>query len=558
MSAQATGAFATRSKALEKIEGLSIVGGKAVGPCPKVDQFFAEDPCSGRAIGVEYHAATDADIDSAASGAWSAFASFGQSSGEERAVLLERIAQNITDLGPSLLEIAGRETGLSVTRLRAERERTTSTMLLFAHVVRQGDWVHATIDRGAPARRPAPKPDLRSMLRPLGPVAVFGASNFPLAYSTGGGDTASALAAACPVVVKGHPLHPGTGELVARAICDAVAQCSMDPGVFAYLHSGGRRERAIGARLVRHQSIRAVGFTGSVGGGMALDRMASERDDPIPVFAEMGSTNPVFICPSSMEKNAERIAERVAGSMTNAVGQMCTCPGLVFVCESDASDRFAKSLMNHLSDRMPETMLGRRVSDAFGKRLNETTRVEHVRLLGGSVPAAGSKSALRKAEGAPALFMTDLKTFIHNPTLQVETFGPSAIVVNCRGEQELRDGAAAILGSLTASIWGDEYDGRLIKNLASALEQRVGRLVFNGAPTGVEVCTSMVHGGPYPASNQPHTTAVGPRALERWRRVVCFQNAPKDLLPPELQDENPLMIRRLVDGRSTEGALDAA
>ncbi len=558
MAAQATGAFATRSKALEKIQGRSIVCGKTAPACPKVDQFSAEDPCTGKAIAVEYHAARDADIDAAASGAWSAFASFGRTTGEERAVLLERIAKNITDLGPALLEIAGRETGLSVTRLRAERERTTSTMLLFAHVVRQGDWVRATIDRGAPARRPAPKPDLRSMLRPLGPVAVFGASNFPLAISTGGGDTASALAAGCPVVVKGHPLHPGTGELVARAISDAVVQCSMDPGVFSFLHSGGRRERAIGAQLVRHQSIRAVGFTGSVGGGMALDRMASERDDPIPVFAGMGSTNPVFVCPSSMDRNAERIAERVAGSMTNAVGQMCTCPGLVFVCESDASDRFAKSLMNHLGDRMPETMLGKRISDTYAKRLNETSAVERVRLLGGSVPSAGWKSALRKSEGAPALFMSDLKTFIHNPKLQVETFGPSAIVVTCRGEQELMDGAGAILGSLTASIWGDEYDGRLVRRLSEALERRVGRVVFNGAPTGIEVCTSMVHGGPYPVSNQPHTTAVGPRSLERWRRMVCFQNAPKDLLPPELQDENPLMIRRVVDGRSTDGTLDAA
>ncbi|MFI4897839.1 MAG: aldehyde dehydrogenase (NADP(+)) [Phycisphaerales bacterium JB059] len=555
MATQTGGAFSTKSKALEIIEGRSLVGGKSAGPAPKVDLFFAEDPCSGKAIGIEYHPATDEEIDRAASDAWSAFGTFGPSSGEARATLLERIAGNIADLGPSLLEIAGKETGLSVTRLRAERERTTSTMLLFAHIIRQGDWVRATIDRGAPARRPAPKPDLRSMLRPLGPVAVFGASNFPLAYSTAGGDTASALAAACPVVVKGHPLHPGTGEMVARAVVDAVAECSMDPGVFAFLHAGGKREKEIGARLVRHQAIRAVGFTGSVGGGMALARMASERDDPIPVFAEMGSTNPVFICPSAMEKDAERIAERIAGSMTNAVGQMCTCPGLIFVSESEAADRFAKALMNQLGDRMPETMLARRIADNYTKRLHQTNKVEGVRLLGGSVPAASERSALRKAEGAPALFMTDLKTFLHHPTLQVETFGPSAIVVLCNGEQGLMDGAAAILGSLTASIWGDEYDGRLLTRLSETMAHRVGRIVFNGVPTGVEVCTSMVHGGPYPASNQPHTTAVGPRAIERWRRAVCYQNAPKDQLPPELQDENPLMIRRLVDGVPSEGPL---
>lgn len=555
MATQASGAFSTRSKALEMISGRSIVGGKACDSAPKVDLFFAEDPTTGKAIGVEYHPASDDDIDSAASGAWQAFGSFGATSGEERAVLLERIASNITDLGPTLLEIAGKETGLSVTRLRAERERTTSTMLLFAHVIRQGDWVRATIDKGAPARRPSPKPDLRSMLRPLGPVAVFGASNFPLAYSTAGGDSASALAAGCPVVVKGHPLHPGTGELVAQAVIDAVSECSMDPGVFSYLHSGGRRERAIGARLVRHQAIRAVGFTGSVAGGMALHKMASDRDDPIPVFAEMGSTNPVFVCPSALEKDAERIAERIAGSMTNSVGQMCTCPGLVFVPECEAADRFAKSLTNQLGDRMPETMLARRIADTYTKRLNQTNKVESVRLLGGSVPSAGERSALRKSEGAPALFMTDLKSFLHNPTLQVETFGPSAIVVLCNGEQGLMDGAGAILGSLTASIWGDEYDGRLLTRLSETMAHRVGRLVFNGVPTGVEVCTSMVHGGPYPATNQPHTTAVGPRSLERWRRMVCYQNAPKAQLPPELQDENPLLIRRLVDGVPSDGPL---
>ena len=555
MAAQATGAFSTRSKAFERIEGHSIVGGQSTGDCPKVDQFFGEDPCTGKAVGGAYHGAMDADIDRAADLAWKAFGSFGQSTGEQRAALLERIGVHITELGPSLLEIAGKETGLSVTRLRAERERTTSTLLLFAHIIRQGDWVRATIDRGAPARRPSPKPDLRSMLRPLGPVAVFGASNFPLAYSTAGGDTASALAAGCPVVVKGHPLHPGTGELVANAIAEAVRECSMDPGVFAFLHSGGRRERAIGARLVRHQAIRAVGFTGSVGGGMALDRMARDRDDPIPVFAEMGSTNPIFVCPSAMEKDAERIAERVAGSMTNSVGQMCTSPGLVFVCESEASDRFVRALTTQLGDRMAETMLARRVASGYNKRLHETNAVKGVRQLGGSVPAAGSQSALRKAEAAPALFTASLQSFLHNPTLQVETFGPSAVVVTCSGEQELIDGASAILGSLTGSVWGDEFDERVVRRLSEALERRVGRLIFNGVPTGVEVCTSMVHGGPFPSTNQAHTTAVGPRALERWRRVVCYQNAPRNMLPPELMDENPLMIGRLVDGMPSEGAL---
>ena len=555
MATQAAGAFSTRSKAFEMIGGRSIVGGEACEASPKAELFFAEDPTTGKAIGVEYHPARDEDIDRAASGAWQAFGTFGQSTGEARAALLERIASNITDLGPALLEIAGKETGLSVTRLRAERERTTSTMLLFAHVIRQGDWVRASIDRGAPARRPSPKPDLRAMLRPLGPVAVFGASNFPLAYSTAGGDTASALAAGCPVVVKGHPLHPGTGELVARAVVDAVRECSMDPGVFSFLHSGGRREKAIGARLVRHQAIRAVGFTGSVAGGMALAKIAGERDDPIPVYAEMGSTNPVFVCPSALEKDAERIAERIAGSMTNSVGQMCTSPGLIFVPEGEAADRFMRALVSQLGDRMPETMLARRIADHYTKRLNQVNKLECVRLLGGSVPAAGERSALRKAEGAPALFMTDLKGFLHNPTLQVEIFGPCAIVVMCNGEQGLVDGASAIMGSLTASIWGDEFDGRLLTRLSQTMTQRVGRLVFNGVPTGVEVCTSMVHGGPYPATNQPHTTAVGPRSLERWRRMVCYQNAPKSQLPPELQDENPLMIRRLVDGTPSDGPL---
>jgi NADP-dependent aldehyde dehydrogenase len=546
--------------------GRSIIAGQAVeqGASPLLPhdaKFHAIDPHSGAQTPTLFLAASNEQIDSACWRAWQAFHWMLERPAADRATLLEAIAQNILDLGEALLALATDETGLGPARLVSERERTVAQLRMFAALVRRGEWVQASIDTGQPSRRPLPKPDLRRMLRPLGPVAVFGASNFPLAYSTAGGDTASALAAGCPVVVKGHPGHPGTGELVAQAIARAVADTGFDPGVFSFLHSGGAREMAIGQQLVRHPAIRAVGFTGSFQGGMALARLASERPDPIPVFAEMGSTNPIFVLPNALETLIADLAERLFASITASNGQMCTCPGLIFVPKSDGCEALLRSLARSMNEASPQTMLNPRVRHTFARRAGEVTAVPGVEVRGGSPQAAhrtaeGSEDhrAGEPIRSSPVLLRCSFETFRKNPTLHEEVFGPLAIVVVCETEQYLLDAAAMIQGSLTGTIWAGQTDGDLARRIQTILEQRVGRLIYNGVPTGVEVCPSMVHGGPYPATNQPHTTAVGAFAIQRWTRPICYQNTPESLLPPELRNANPQQIRRLVNGEwSAEG-----
>jgi 2,5-dioxopentanoate dehydrogenase len=544
----------------------SGAGGEGGGPLlPPDRKFYAVDPQTGRELPTLFLAASQQDVDRAAWSAWDASHSMMErpaGGGGDRAALLETIAARIMDLGDELLGVASDETGLGPARLVSERERTVTTLRMFADVARRGEWVEATIDTGQASRRPMPKPDVRRMLRPLGPVAVFGAGNFPLAYSTAGGDTASALAAGCPVIVKGHPGHPGTGELVAQAIAAAVRECGFHPGTFSYLHAGGQHELAIGQRLVQHPAVRAVGFTGSLSGGMALDRLARERRDPIPVFAEMGSTNPVFVLPGALKEQADLIAERLAGSATASGGQMCTCPGLVFGIKGGALEPLLSAMSKGFDGAPPVTMLNPRTRQNYVRRMMAVGGSPGVALRAGACgdgmdPRSDASLDSGPVRSTSALFSTSFDVFRRDEGLRDEVFGPATLFVKCESEQQMLEAAASVQGSLTATIWASGDDARLARRLHQILEQRVGRLIYNGVPTGVEVCNAMVHGGPYPATNQQHTTAVGMYAIKRWARPVCYQNAPDGLLPPELRNGNPLKVRRLVDGE-WEGGTEIA
>lgn len=543
------------------VTGRSLIAGEKA-PEPRTVEpgsvYRGIDPASGRELATPFVPATSDDVDKACWEAWQAFHAVGDRSNAERAALLDRIADEVVALGDVLIGCATDETGLGPARLVSERDRAVHTLRMFAELVRDGSWVQASIDTAQPSRRPMPRPDLRRMLRPLGPIAVFGAGNFPLAYSAAGGDTASALAAGCPVVVKGHPGHPGTGELVAHAITRALASLGFHPGTFSYLQSGAigsARETAIGEQLVQHPAIRAVGFTGSFHGGMALARLAAARPDPIRVFAEMGSVNPVFILPDAGATQSAAIAERLVSSLTNSNGQMCTCPGLIFGVRSAGMEALARAMGEALDKAVPQTMLNQRVRNNFARRAAEVGRVTGVEIRGGTPSAPPQDRSVSANPGeaircTPVLWRTTFEVFMKSATLHDEVFGPAAIAVMCDNEDQLVQAAAAIHGSLTGTIWATDTDTVAATRLHRVLEQRVGRLIYNGVPTGVEVCPSMVHGGPYPATNQPHATAVGTFAVHRWCRPVCYQNAPLGMLPPELRDANPLGIRRLVNGRS--------
>lgn len=533
--------------------GLSLIAGAMAKKTP--DEFRAVSPNSGEDIPTPYFAAGAADVEAACRAAWEAFFDYRNRPASARAAFLEKCAENIVALGDDLIAVATTETGLAPARLVSERDRTVNQLKLFASVLREGSWVNAAIDHGDANRRPLPKPDVRRMLRPLGPVAVFGASNFPLAYSTAGGDTASALAAGCPVIVKGHPSHPGTGELVAHAIAAAAAQSKLPAGVFSFLHAGAQRETAVGIELVRHPCVRAVGFTGSPAGGMALAREGSSRPDPIPVFAEMGSVNPVFLLPNALESQGASIGEKLAASITNSSGQMCTCPGLIFGVRSDGLETATRAITEQMNQLAPQTMLSRRIRASYIKRTSEIAAAPGVQIRGGSPePGHRAQGTDHQAETkfpircSATLFRTSFESFKTSPTLLEECFGPAAVLVVCENEDQLVAAASMIQGSLTASIFAGAADAAIAGQLLATLELRAGRIVFNGVPTGVEVCAGMVHGGPFPATNQPHTTAVGHHAIERWCRPISYQNAPSTLLPPELREENLPQVRRRVDG----------
>jgi len=546
-------------------DGLSIVAGRP-GERPGADAarlaaaFKTESPLTGGETGQKFTCASPSDVERAGQKAWEAYYAMLDRTPVDRAKLILTIAERLEGLGDRLIELAHGETGLGLVRLVAEREKAVENIRLFARGVSEGASLRASIDPAEPARRPVPKPDLRKVLRPLGPVAVFGPASSPIAGGACGVDVVSALVAGCPVVFKGHPSHAGTCEVIARAITSAVSACGFHPGTFSMLHAGGGKGVDIARRILSHPCVRAAGFTGSARVGHELARLAASRDDPIPFNATMGSLNPVFILPSATAVEAQTIAERLFFSIANANGQSCTRPGVIFLSRGGETETLVRALADVMNRAEPQTMLSRETRARYIKRLTEIQETEGVELRGGSPQGGHSNDTRPTTTGMPirasgALFRTRFDVFRSAPALHEEVFGPAAIVVITDTPAQLVDAAASIQGSLTGAIWAGASDAQTAKQVALALEQRVGRLIFNGLPIGIESCDSIVHGGPFPVSMHPAFSAAGPDAILRWQRPVCYQNAPEIMLPQELRSPNPLQIPRLIRGQLTFDAL---
>ena len=504
------------------------------------------NPKTNSIISDEFFVATKADVDKAVVKAQEAFQAFSKADWSKRATFLETIADEMENLGDDLIKKACDETGLPEGRIIGERGRTVGQLRMFANYIKGGDWVEATIDTAIPDRAPIPKTDLRKMMVALGPVVVFGSSNFPLAYSVAGGDTAAAFAAGCPVIVKAHPAHPGTSALVGQAIIRAAQKCNMPDGVFSLLYDNGFE---IGQALVEHPNTTAVGFTGSIAGGRALFDIANKRTNPIPVFAEMGSTNPVVILPEALKAKSADIANEYAGSITLGVGQFCTNPGLLFALKGEELNEFKVQLSKALAQTAPDTMLHKGIGEAFSQKSSNMLAEGGVELLSQSVTNAA------QGQGRPMIATAEGSNFIKNPALHEEVFGPFSMLVECESKQELDTCIQSLNGQLTGTIIGEQSDLKNHSTTINFLEQIVGRLIFNGVPTGVEVCASMHHGGPYPATTDSRFTAVGIHSIKRFLRPVSYQNTPNELLPNALQNSNPLGIMRLVDGQYSKGVL---
>jgi len=513
---------------------LSALGGKV---------FFGFDPRAGKQLETSFHEATEQEINRAVELAAEAFPVLRRSSPEAIAGLLELIASEIEALGDLLIDRAATESGLGRDRLAGERGRTANQLRMFAALVRDGSFVDARIDTALPDRKPLPRPDLRRMLIPIGPVVVFGASNFPLAFSVAGGDTASALAAKNPVVVKGHPAHPGTSELVAGAVVGAVQKAGLPEGTFSLVNAV---DPALSLALVRHPLTKAVAFTGSERAGRAIFNAAAQRAEPVPAYVEMGSTNPVFVLPGALAERADAIAQGLTNSINLGVGQFCTCPGLIFGAEGELFRMFRQKLATAFEQSAPATMVHPGVLHGYEHSL---ARVREVRGIETRCSSPSGDSA--KTEATPVLFETDAATWLASDALTHEVFGPSAIVVRGQSDEELLRVARALPGSLTTTVFGTAEDLKKYSDLISLLETKAGRLIFNGYPTGVEVSPAMHHGGPYPATADSKFTSVGTAAILRFLRPVCFQNFPEEALPAELQDRNPRGIWRTVDGKFT-------
>ncbi|PZU56448.1 MAG: aldehyde dehydrogenase (NADP(+)) [Sphingobium sp.] len=504
--------------------------------------FEAINPATGAAIGPAFASAGPADVDRACALADAAAVAFAELAPGARATFLETIADEIMAIGDALVDRAMAETGLPQARLQGERGRTTGQLRLFAQILREGSWAQLTIDPALPERTPLPRSDLRRRHIAVGPVAVFGASNFPLAFSVAGGDTASALAAGCPVVVKGHPAHPGTGELVARAIRSAVAKCGLPEGVFSYLPGPSN---ALGGALVADPRIKAVGFTGSRGGGLALLRIAATREEPIPVYAEMSSINPVILFPAALKARGAALAPAFIASLTMGAGQFCTNPGLVIAIDGPDLDAFLAAAGGALTESKPVQMLTPGIYEAFQGGVDTLAAHEAVTAVARGCVGEG----INQARGA--LFKTTAEKFLADRVLGHEVFGSSSIVVTVKDMAEAATVIAALEGQLTATLQIDEGDHALARELIPALERKVGRILVNGWPTGVEVCHAMVHGGPYPSTSDGRTTSVGTLAIDRFLRPVCYQDLPAALLPEGLTDANPWGAPRRIDGTLT-------
>jgi NADP-dependent aldehyde dehydrogenase len=520
------------------MQGLSFIAG---GRGSKFGApFHGVNPATGEQLAPEFYEANTAELDRACAAAGQAFETFGRSSDASRAKLLRAIADRL-EKNDEIVARGQLETGLPQGRLEGERARTCGQLRLFASLLEEGSWVGARIEHAQPDRQPLPKPDIRAMRRPLGPVAVFCASNFPLAFSVAGGDTASALAAGCPVVVKAHHAHPGVAEVVAAAVVDAVAACDLPPGVFSMLYGEGR---TLGQALASHPCIKAVGFTGSRGAGQALMRAAAARHEPIPVYAEMSSINPVILLPGALAERGAQIAQGLHGSVTLGVGQFCTNPGLVFVPAGKAADEFRTKFSELMRATPACPMLHHGIREAYSKGVGKNAENDAVETL---VPAATDFGPGKSHAGA-ALFQTSLASFLHDDSLLDEIFGPATLLVTYEDIHEMRQAIARLEGQLTATIQAAESEMPEAAKLFAALEHKAGRLILNAFPTGVEVCHAMVHGGPFPATSDGRSTSVGTLAIERFTRHVAWQSCPENLLPAALQESNPLGIHRLVDG----------
>jgi alpha-ketoglutaric semialdehyde dehydrogenase len=520
-----------------QITGEMLIGAQSVRGTQGI--MRALNPATGEEMEPTFHGGTTADVDAACTLAEAAFNPYRAAPLEQRAQFLEAIGQGILDLGDTLIERVMAESALPRPRVEGERGRTVGQLRLFAALVREGRWLSAAIDPALPDRKPQPRPDLRAQKIPLGPVAVFGASNFPLAFSVAGGDTASALAAGCPAVAKSHPSHLGTSELVGRAIQKAVADCGLPEGVFSLLVGEGN---AIGEALVLHPAIQAVGFTGSRRGGRALVALAASRETPIPVFAEMSSINPVFLLPSALAQRAETIAQDLIDSVTLGTGQFCTKPGLVIGISGADFTRFRTAAQTAIAAKPATTMLNPGIHHAYCEGATAWSADPNLHAFNTSAEATGYT-------GQPMLFTTTAQHFLSTPHLLEEVFGPAALLVECSNPAELVSVATHLNGQLTATLQLSEPDDTaLARTLLPILERKAGRILCNGFPTGVEVTYAMVHGGPSPATSDSRATSVGAMAIERFLRPVCYQDLPATLLPEPLQDANPLHLARLVDG----------
>ena len=517
------------------LHGHHLIGGQPQSD-PSSASFQAQNAASGEVLEPVFHEATAAEIDQALTLAEQAHEPYRMLSADTRAGFLEVIADQVEALGDELLERAQAETALPMPRLTGERARATGQARQFAAMIREGSWVDARIDRAQPERAPLPKPDVRSLMIPVGPVVVFGASNFPFAISVIGADTVGALGAGCPVVVKAHPAHPGTCEMVAGAVHTAAEKCGLPAGVFSMVHG---RSHEVGGALVQHPLTRAVAFTGSLAGGRALYNQACQRPVPIPFYGEMGSANPVFLLPGALKERAAAIAAGYVQSVSLGVGQFCTNPALVLGLEGDALQEFVQEAGRLAADVAPASMLHSGILAQYVKGLKERAQSSVLKPLGDQ--PSGDDTVAKCL-----LFTGQAKDALANPELFFEElFGPTSTIVSCSQADELEQMARSLEGSLTATIHGTEQDLEKHSALIRILETKVGRLIFNGFPTGIDVCDAMHHGGPYPATTHSFFTSIGTRGIYRFVRPLCYQGWPDKLLPKELQNNNPRGVRRM-------------
>jgi len=531
----------TTSSNMQKLSGRSLIGfreGSGAG-----EAMYAANPITGERLQPGFIPATTEEVELAARLAAEAFDVYQRASGRDRGAFLRTIAAKIEAIAGDVIERASLETALPQARLQGEIARTCAQLRLFAQVAEEGSWVNARIDRADPERKPAPKPDIRSMLRPLGPVVVFGASNFPLAFSVAGGDTASALAAGNTVIVKAHAAHPGTSELVGRAVQESVRECGLPEGVFSLLFGSGPQ---IGTALMKHPLVRAGGFTGSRAAGRILMDVAAARPEPIPFYAEMSSTNPVFVLPGALRERGENIAAGLQASFTMGAGQFCTKPGMVFVPEGSDAAKFAEKLRQLVGGSPQFHLLTKTIHSSYDSAIATRKTDASVRLMAEGQPTEASAGF----GVSSALFETDAASFLGSD-LDAEIFGPTTLLVRHSSRDQVLKIARGLEGHLTATIHGTEDDLGEFADLIAILENKVGRLVFNGFPTGVEVTHAMVHGGPYPSTSDGRSTSVGSQAIFRFTRLFCYQGFPDVALPDALKNSNPLGIWRMLDGETS-------